>query len=147
MKYSEAEKQIKAFSSKYDIYIGDGDFAVDYKNIIVAWVKGNERYLFHNDEKCFKKLPFSNKLYMILSELAITPLNERVEAKKYYVKVFNNEYGYLNINILTSKVTADDKYETETNKTEFTSKAIEQLKQRDDVAVDWNKVKLEETGE
>ena len=67
MKYSEAEKQIKALSSEYDIYMGDGDFAVDYKNIIVAWVKGDERYLLYNDEKCFKKLPFSDELYMELS--------------------------------------------------------------------------------
>ena len=144
MKYIEAENKIKALSSKYCISMGDGDFIVNHKNIIVAWVKNNERYLFYNDEKCFKKLPFSNKLYMILSELAITPLNERVDKKKYYVKVFNNEYSYLNINILTGKVTADDKYETDNNKTEFTSKTIEQLKQRDDIPLDWDKVTLEE---
>lgn len=79
MKYSEAEKQIKTLSSKYCISMGDGDFTVNYKNILVAWVKNDERYLLYNDEKCFKKLPFSDKLYMILSELAITPLNERVD--------------------------------------------------------------------
>jgi len=32
-------------------------------------------------------------------------------------------------------------------KTKFTDKEIEQLKQRDDVPLDWNKVKLEETNE
>lgn len=144
MKYSEAEKQIKALSSKYNFNMADSDFIVNYKNMLVAWVKNNKRYLLYNNENCFKKIPFSNKLYMILSELAMTPLNERVDKKKYYVKVFNNEYGYLNINILTGKITADDKYETDTNKTEFTSKAIEQLKQRDDVALDWDKVILKE---
>lgn len=64
--------------------------------------------------------------------------------KKYYVKVFNNELGYLNINILTGKVTADEKSETDSIKTKLTSKTIEQLKQREDVALDWNKVKFEE---
>jgi len=82
MKYSEAEKQIKALSNKYYISMCDGDFVVNYKNTLVAWVKNNERYLFYNDESCFKKIPFSNKLYMILSELAITPLDEREEENK-----------------------------------------------------------------
>lgn len=144
MKYTEAEKQIKALSSKYDIYMGDGDFAVDYKNILVAWVKNDERYLLYNDEKCFKKLPFSDKLYMILSELAMTPLNERKESKKYYVKVFNNGFGYLNIDILNDNVVADTKSETDHIKTKFTSNVIKRLKQREDIPLDWNKVKLEE---
>ena len=142
MKYSEAEKQIKALSSKYDIYMGDGDFAVDYKNIIVAWVKGNERYLFYNDEKCFKKLPFSNKLYMILSELAITPLDERVEEKKYHVKAFQ---AYLNIRLIDNSSSINTSYETYAIHTKFTKKEIEQLKKRDDIPLDWNKVTLEET--
>lgn len=144
MKYSEAEKQIKALSSKYCISMGDGDFAVNYKNILVAWVKSDKRYLLYNVEKCFKKLPFSDKLYMILSELAITPLNERVDNKKYYVKVFNNGFGYLNIDILNDNVVADTKSETDHIKTKLTSKAIENLKQREDIPLDWNKVTLEE---
>jgi len=127
MKYSEAEKQIKALSSKYYISMGDGDFIVNYKNMLVAWVKNNERYLFYNDEKHFKKIPFSNKLYMILAELAITPLDERVEEKKYYVKIYDSALGYLNI-----------------NKTKFNDKEIEQLKKRDDIPLDWNKVSFEE---
>ncbi|WP_186337555.1 hypothetical protein [Furfurilactobacillus milii] len=144
MKYSEAEKQIKALSSKYDINMGDGDFVVNYKNMLAAWVKGNERYLFYNNEECFKKLSFSDKLYMILSELASTPLDERVEDKEYYVKIFNGELGYLNIDILTGKMTAGSVCETEIFKTKFTNKAIKQLKQRGDIPLDWNKVTFEE---
>lgn len=79
MKYSEAEKQIKALSSNYNVNMADGDFVVNYKNMLVAWVKSNKRYLFYNDENVFKKLSFSDKLYMILAELAITKLDERVE--------------------------------------------------------------------
>lgn len=144
MKYSEAKKQIKALSSKYDIYMADGDFIVNYKNMLVAWVKNDKRYLFYNNENDFKKIPFSNKLYMILSELAITPLDEREEEKKYYVKVFDGQLGYLNIYISTGDITAGSMCETELFKTKFTNKAIEQLKQRDDIPLDWNKVTLEE---
>lgn len=147
MKYSEAEKQIKALSDEYYIYMDDGDFNVAYKeNEPIAYVGGNTRYkvnIFYTEE-AFQKIPFSSKLYIILAELAVTPIDERVEAKKYYVKVFNNELGYLNINILTGKVTADEKSETDSIKTKLTSKTIEQLKQREDVALDWNKVRLEE---
>lgn len=144
MYYSEAEKQIKGLSSKYNINAVDGYFIVNYKFMLVAWVKNDKRYLFYNDENIFKKLPFSNKFYMILAELAVTPLDERVEEKKYYVKVFGGELGYLNIDISTGNMTAGSMCETEIFKTKFTNKAIEQLKQRDDIPLDWNKVKLEE---
>lgn len=145
MKYSEAEKQIKALSSKYNVNMADGDFIVNYKNMLVAWVKNNKRYLLYNNENCFKKIPFSNKLYMILAELAITQLDERVEKeKKYYIHVLKGENGYLNISISNGNITIDSLYETYILKTKFTNKAIEQLKQRDDIPLDWNKVKFEE---
>jgi len=144
MKYSEAKKQIKALSSKYSARLNDFPkyFSINYKGSEIAYIDGEERYGI-TVWKHFSKSPFSNKLYMILAELAMTPLDERVEAKKYYVKVFNNELGYLNIYILTGKVTAVEKSETDSIKTKLTSKAIEQLKQREDIPLDWNKVKLE----
>lgn len=142
MKYSEAEKQIKALSSKYDVYMVGGDLTVYYKNIIVAWVNSDERYLLYNDESCFKKIPFSNKLYMILSELAITPLDERVEEKKHFIHVLKGKNGYLNI--VKDKVKFNDNDETNVFKTKFTDKEIEELKQRDDIPLDWSKVTLEE---
>ena len=144
MKYSEAKKAIEALSSKYHISMTNGDFIVNYKFMLVAWVKNDKRYSFYNDENIFKKLPFSNKLYMILSELAITPLDERVEEKKYYVKVFDNEFGYLNIDISTGEMNVSCKFVGLGYKTEFTNKDIEELKQRDDIPLDWNKVTLEE---
>lgn len=144
MYYSEAEKQIKGLSSKYNINVVDGYFIVNYKFMLVAWVKNDKRYLFYNDENIFKKLPFNNKLYMILAELAITPLDEREEEKKYYVKIFDGQLGYLNIDISTGNMTAESMCETELFKTKFTNKAIEQLKQRDDIPLNWDKVTLEE---
>lgn len=144
MKYSEAEKQIKALSSKYNVNMADGDFIVNYKNMLVAWVKNNKRYLLYNNENCFKKIPFSNKLYMILAELAITPLDERDEEKKYYVKAFQ---AYLNIRIIDNRPSINTSYENYTIHTKFTLKEIEQLKQRNDIPLDWSKVKLEETNE
>ena len=148
MKYSKAEKQIKSLSSKYDIDMSDGDFNIVYKgNRCNTHVSGHYRYYLHvEDNVAFSKFPFSNKLYMILSELAMTPLDERVEENKYYVKVGDSASGYLNINTVTGKMLmmVGNARETEFIKTKFADKEIEQLKQRDDVPLDWDKVTLEE---
>lgn len=147
MKYTDAKKQIEALSSKYSAY-KDKDtefFNVYYKNREVAYVRTNKRYsvtVWY--EKYFPKLPFSNKLYMILSELAMTPLDERVEVKKYYVKVYDSVIGYLNINYFTSKMSVDDVSEGNGYKTKFTNKDIDELNKRGDIPLDWNKVTLEE---
>lgn len=144
MKYSEVKKQIEALSSKYSAYKDKYTdyFNVYYKNAEVAYVRTDERYSATVwSEKNFQKLPFSNKLYMILSELAMTPLDERKDEKKYRIKVFGD---YLNLYVSTSHAFLFNESETEYVKTEFTLKEIEQLKQRDDIPLDWNKVGLEE---
>lgn len=150
MKYSEAKKAIEALSSNYSINVDEffKYFDVNYKGLEIAYVDHDERYAVGVwSSEYFSKLPFSNKLYMILSELAITPLDERVEAKKYYVKIFDGSLGYLNIKTLTNKVIVDSQEDTGGFKTKFTDKEIEKLKQRDDIPLDWNKVKLEEANE
>lgn len=77
-------------SSKYSAYkdVYTEFFNVYYKNGEVAYVRTNKRYSVTVwFEKSFSKLPFSNKLYMILAELAMTPLDERVEEKTDYLNV------------------------------------------------------------
>lgn len=147
MKYIEAKKTIEALSSKYSAYKDEytNFFNVNYKNAEVAYVRSDERYSFDFwSENNFQKLPFSNKLYMILSELAMTPLDKRVEVKKYYVKVYDSGIGYLNINYFTGKMSVDDVSEGNGYKTKFTNKDIDGLKKRGDIPLDWNKVTLEE---
>lgn len=147
MKYSEAKKSIEALSSKYSIDMKDTFFNINYNSADneVAYVVPDNRYCFYvQNQKDFSKLPFSNKIYMILAELAITPPEERVEEKKYYVKIQDGNLGYLNINSLTGKMMIDSAGEIGDIKTKFTDKGIEQLKQRDDIPLDWDKVELEE---
>lgn len=145
MKYGEAKEQIKALSSKYSVRLDrfGGKFNVDYKGSEVAYVSTIHRYsvvvLF---EIYFKTLPFSNKLYMIMAELAMTPIYQRVEDKKYYIHVLEGNKGYLNID--DGKVRFDNKNEEHGFKTKFIDKEIDELKQRVDIPLDWNKVKLEE---
>ncbi|MCG0678749.1 hypothetical protein IMAU80009_03442 [Lactiplantibacillus plantarum] len=145
MKYSEAKKQIEALSNKYSIDMEGNYFHVKYKIYEIAYVYPDERYkVCIWSKKIFSKLTFSNKLYMILSELAMTPLDERVEGKKHYVKIQDGNLGYLNINSLTGKMMIDSADEIGDIKTKFTDKGIEQLKQRDDIPLDWDKVRFEE---
>ena len=146
MKYSEAKKAIEALSSKYDVSMGYGDFNLVYQGITVAvYVDGYKQYkLDVYNKEFFSKLPFSNKLYMIMAELAMTPLDERVDDKKYRVMAFGE---YLNLNVITSDTFLSDKNDTEDFKTKFTIKEIDNFKQRDDIPLDWNKVILEEANE
>ncbi|MBU7562653.1 hypothetical protein KGP45_00650 [Pediococcus ethanolidurans] len=151
MKYSEAKKAIEALSSKYSVttYEGVDYFNVNYKSLEVAYVSTEKPYyvnvIWH--ENRFKQLPFSNKLYMILAELAMTPLDERAEGKKHYVKVYDDVLGYLKINNFTGKMSIADKSEGNGYKTKFTDKNIEELKQRDNIPLDWSKVTLEDAEE
>ena len=144
MKYSEAKKQIEQLSSKYNAYKDKYTdyFNVFYKNEEVAYLKTDKRYSVTVwSENNFTKLPFSNKLFMIMSELSMTPLDKRVEEKKYLVQALGL---YLNIetnNNHPSMNTRDDCLEFKTN---FTLNEIERLKQREDIPLDWKKVKLED---
>lgn len=148
MKYGEAEKQIKALSSEYDINMVDGDFNVLYNDNggkHGIYISGYCEYdLCVGNVRTFSAMPFSNKLYMILAELASTPLDERVEKNKYFIHVFKGNKGYLNLMIQTNETRLDNSLEMYDVKTKFTDKEIEQLKQRDDIPLDWNKVKFEE---
>ena len=145
MKYIEANKQIEALSRKYSTKLNDFSkyFNINYKGSEIAYIDDEERYGIAV-WKHFSKLPFSNKLYMILAELAMTPLDERVEENKYYVKICGGSLGYLNIKTSTNKMIVDSKDDACGIKTKFTDKAIKQLKQRDDIPLDWNKVHFEE---
>ena len=74
----------------------------------------------------------------LVSDFALTPLSEREDDKKYYVKVFNSFEGFLYVYedcvMLSARV--DD------SRGQFTQKDIDELKQRYDIPLDWDKVKL-----
>ena len=70
------------------------------------------------------------------------PLDEREEEKKYYVKVFNGDMGYLNVNHVASEFITSNREQTGPFQTQFTKSEIEKLKQLNGIAIDWDKVKL-----
>ena len=101
MKYIEATKLIKGLSKKYSTdNNGKRYFEIIYKSKSIAWVNKQERFNLGVADTLvyeFDKLPYSHKLYMILAELAMTPLNERKE-HHWNVIIANNpnngKYSY-----------------------------------------------------
>lgn len=145
MKYSEAERQIKKLSNRYSVEINGKDFYVVYDGKLrVAYVDGINKYGLHVDCEVFLNMPANDELFVILAHLAKTPLDERVEEKKYFIHVFEGSVGYLNVNIPMSKTSLDNSIEMPGIETKFTLKEIERLKQREDVPLDWHKVHFEE---
>lgn len=58
---------------------------------------------------------------------------------KYTIKVANGNEDYLNVHVTSGDVTIDDSYENIEWKSHFTQAEINELKQRDDLAIDWDK--------
>ena len=89
--YEEVTKEIKKLSTKYhakfDETHGSPTFKVTYKGFLVAFVDGRTPYLLHVSVYNFDDLPFSHKLWMILSELSMTPVDERVPERKWSVPI------------------------------------------------------------
>lgn len=92
MKYSEATKAIQGLSKKYLIN-NDAVFELIYKSKPIAWVDKQQQFVFGRANILaseFDKLPYSHKLWMILAELAMTPISER-EEHKWNVIVGNDD--------------------------------------------------------
>lgn len=86
------------------------------------------------------------KVLSVVKELRDTPTEERFPEKKYTVQVFNNETGYLNV-ADSGEFFTGNPFQYKGFKTHFTQREINMLKQRDDLAIDWDKAKIEEVSE
>lgn len=107
----------------------------------LAIVDSDHTGRFHIED--YYRLLDNNMLQLII-EYSTTPPDRREEQKKRYIMIYDSVIGYLNINILTNKMSVDSQYEKDNMKTKFTDKDIEDLKQREDIPLDWNKVKFED---
>lgn len=96
MKYDEATKLIKGLSKKYSINNSySNDFELYYKSSPIASVDKQEQFNFDLERanifaSGFNELPYSHKLWMILAELAMTPLDKRKDEHKWNVIVGND---------------------------------------------------------
>lgn len=90
--------------------------------------------------------PFSmRELLNSIAELENTPVKERFPEKKYTIQVTaNSDDAYLNYHERSNHINFCDDIETDHVKTRFTQSEIDELKQRDDLAIDWNKAIIKE---
>jgi len=98
MKYVEASKLIQKLSNDYSTNLVTGKnvlgffegYDVFYKNKLVAYIPTDTMYGIYPANAYLYKLPYGNKLWMILSELSMTKISDRLNEPKYNVIIANN---------------------------------------------------------
>lgn len=81
----------------------------------------------------------------IIGKFLRTPIKERYPYKKYTIQaIANSDYCYLNYGKSSNRMTFCDDVETDCVKTRFTQSEIDELKQRPDLAIDWDKAIIKE---
>lgn len=103
MKYNELVEKVKKLSSKYDFKTVENPLVgqkliISYGDINVLRVYNYQLYHVEVIAEKFNKLPFSHKLWMLVNEYAMTPINKRFEENKYVVIIGSNpqdSYGYV----------------------------------------------------
>jgi len=87
----------------------------------------------------------NDELFDLIVSYAKTPISERKSVKKYFIHVFRSQQdGYLTL--VNDKAEFGSRLEATSFsiKTRFTKKEIRQLKKREDIPLDWDKVTLAE---
>lgn len=83
------------------------------------------------------------KLFSLVDELEQTPVKERFSGRKYTVQVLPGSLNFLNMNVFNGVFFLGDHLQKADCKTHFTQAEIDELKQRDDIAIAWDKAKIE----
>ena len=143
--------------------------AIDTTGGLETRILGGNLLIFgRNSQNWFLKVPFDATTWLYVEEnwesldgvyhidlrlalnvvqkLIDTPVEERfMEEKKYTIQVITgNEESYLNYDTESGHINFRDDAEIGSIKTEFTQSEIDTLKQRSDIAINWNKAIIEE---
>ena len=152
MTYKEFEKKMSSLGyiinddyerHTYIVDINRGTVAtvskLNYKQLDLNW--DEYEYLPEEEKEVFADLCW---------QLASTPLKDREEPKKYYLKVcqkylpfFSSSYEYLNINTRTGRMELSTEIETTLCKTIFTEEEINELAKECDLSL-FERVEVED---
>lgn len=135
----------------YKVSVGDCETQVLIKTGIVSQNKVaaiNEKEQ-NKVDMAFTGIGASDEAFKLIMKYANTPVDKRKEEKKYYIKMFkhaNDSYLHIMVGGAYEKPKLDTLYSEDliTYRITFNTEQIEQLKQREDIAVDWDRVMLEE---
>lgn len=130
---------VRRSSTGLDIYIEDDCFASfqEFKiSEFCIWGSADQDALV-------AKTGIIQKFYMKACELL-----EKLNEKKYTIQIVrNNTNSFLNLNQNENSIVFYGKWNSSAWKNEFTQKEIEKFKQRQDVAIDWDKAIIKEVEE
>lgn len=127
-------------------------FKVNVQNINNIWIENSngsnvayvcryKMYEFDTAFLAFENIPESHKvsLFNLLICYTRTPLEEREEEKKYYLRhkwLANNNLNYLNLYITKNEYDLESNSNLECFKTQFTKAEIEEIKERFNTSLD-----------
>lgn len=148
---------------KYIKKLEDHDFGVKVDGGLIRisfmrhYDKSQEVLEFETDATYFDDAVVNKDNLMILNIEALcylmhntwkyikTPLEKRFSGKKYTINVLGgDDMAFLNIATDDGGACFTDYEECSHWQTHFTKREIEELKQRDDIAIDWDKAIIEE---
>ena len=128
------------------------DIEIYYENHQVAYISWHRRFYVGITYK-FCDLPkeLQEKLFNLLVEYASTPLEEREEQKRFFLKFkieIDDDCKYLNYYKEEDELTLDNSPETSSFQTLFTDKELEELKEKFEVTLsDFEKIPIVENEE
>lgn len=151
MRTTEFVKEV--LNSGFEITERPDFISIYYRNVLISIVSKNKNFLAGMTYESLNDLSeeLREKLYNLIDEYVRTPLNERREEKKYYLRltalIKNEEYNYLNYDdeeefILGNRIESSDW------QTQFTQKEIDEIKENFGVTLnDFKQIPIEEDEE
>jgi len=139
MKTSEFKRELK----KIGDYEFDGNRVLAAGDSWLAFISSKNRNTIDTEGAVFD---VSDELFKLVYEYAATPIKEREDEKRYYVRVILEDSVYLGSpKGNSSYFVIDDMHGLDKHscKTIFTESEIEEMKRNPSLAIDWNKA-LEE---
>lgn len=142
----ELDTYVKTIDSCFSVNDGDGDLTLNINGSYIAYFLNFNvnKYIIDTTGNDYGGIidvinfDIIKKFY----DKAVDLLNEYEQ--QYSVQVIDNEFGYLNINMIKHQYLISDNIVRGAYKTTFTQSEIEALKQRDDIAIDWDKAIIKE---
>lgn len=133
MKTKEFIKRVEALG--YDTELYPSHITIKTSNIFVANVYTQSLYEINTRKNVKFDLKNKEGLFDLITEYAKTPIEEREESKKYYLKhkwMGHEKLKYLELDTQNDEWYLGHKYDTifVTAKNEFTQKEIEEIKEK-----------------
>lgn len=152
MRTTEFVKEV--LNSGFEITERPDFISIYYRNVLISIVSKNKNFLAGMTYESLNDLSeeLREKLYNLIDEYVRTPLNERREEKKYYLRfaplVDNGCFSYLNYTSPLSCLKLSDRSQVPMHKTQFTQKEIDEIKEKFKVTLsDFEQIPVEEDEE